>query len=147
MELISLHERIYGKYKSKLYTFEPTWDSFRPILGVGWNGEQFIPIECYKTDLFCDWYGYESLEQKKMCQLLIQQTELADAKEIKDPVYVWRWYKEQNLVWWKDRPCVFSSPCISKDANSWKKYLKYLEVRAKTLRKPLFRTTRRLISK
>jgi hypothetical protein len=58
MELISFHDRIYGKYKSKLYTFEPTWDSFRPILGIGWNGEQFIPIEGYDLD-----YTYWNIEK------------------------------------------------------------------------------------
>lgn len=146
MELITFHDKIYGKYQSKLYLFEPTWDSFRPILGVGWNGSKFIPIDDKKS-LFSNHYGYESTEQKELCRKLIQETELSDAKEVSDPVQVWRWYGETNVKWWRDRPCVFL-PCVSKDADSWKGYLKYLEKRHRTLRQPFKgRATKRLVPK
>lgn len=148
MELITFHDRIYGKWNGKLYTFETTWDSFRPIAGIGWNGRMMVPIDEYKTDLFSSDYGYGSIDIKEECRRLTQETELSEAKDIKDPVYIWRWYGETNVKWWRDRPCVFTSPCISRDTESWKHYLKYLEVRARTIRRPYHgRATKRLLPK
>lgn len=147
MELITFHDTIYGKLNGKLYTFETLWDSFRPIGGIGWNGKQFVPIELYKADLFSQHYGYSSLDEKAECRRLTQETELSETKEIKDTISLWRWYGEKNVKWWRDRPCVFT-PCVSRDSESWKKYLKFLDVRAKTLRRPFQgRATRRLLPK
>ena len=147
MELITFHDQIYGKYEKKLYLFEPTWDSFRPIAGIAWNGRMFVPIESHKSDLFSETYGYGSLNEKALCRKLIQETELSESREVKDPVLMWRWYGEQNVKWWRDRPCVFL-PCVSRDNESWKLYLKYLETKAKTLRRPFHgRSTRRLVAK
>jgi hypothetical protein len=149
MELILFHDRIYGKLYKKLYTFETTWDSFRPISGIGWNGKQLVPIDAeYKKDLFSQVYGYGSQEEKNKCQTLTQETELSEYSEMKDPISLWRWYGETNVKWWRDRPCVFRDPCVSRDANSWKHYLKYLDSRAKTLRRPFHgRATKRLLPK
>jgi hypothetical protein len=149
MELVTFHDRIYGKYNNTLFTFESTWDSFRPITGVGWNGKRMVPLDAaYKANLLDPFYGYGSLETKSLCRKLTSETELETAKEIKDPVQLWRWYGEKNIKWWKDRPCVFASPCVSRDSEAWKKYLGYLEVRAKTLRRPIRgQLTRRLLPK
>jgi len=147
MDLISFHERLYGKYENKLYVFEPTWDSFRPIEGIAWNGKMFVPIEPYKNNLFSDTYGYGSLEEKELCKKLLEQTELSEFRDVSDPIFMWRWYGEKNIKWWKDRPCVFL-PCVSRETESWKSYLKYLNTRAKTLRRPVLgRFTRRLVPK
>lgn len=146
MELVTFHDNIYGKLNNKLYTFETLWDSFRPISGVGWDGKQLVPIELYKTDLFSVYYGYSSLDEKADCKRLTQETELSESKNITDSLHLWRWYGEKNIKWWRDRPCVFASPCVPHDGNSWKKYLKYLDVRAKTLRRPFHgRATKRLL--
>jgi hypothetical protein len=149
MELLTFHERIYGKYNKKLFVFEPTWDSFRPISGIGWNGTNFVPMDSeFKKDIFSSDYGYGSLVERAECRRLTQETELSDAKEIRDPLFMWRWYGEQQVKWWRDRPCVFASPCVSKDILAWKHYLKYIETKAKTLRKPFKgRATRRLVVK
>lgn len=149
MELVTFHDRIYGKYNGKLYTFESTWDSFRPITGIGWNGKVMIPIDGdYTSNVFDPFYGYGSLEMKKLCKTLTAETELEHAKEIKNPIELWRWYGETNLKWWNDRPCVFASPCVTKDILGWKKYLVYLDTKAKTLRRPFKgRLTRRLLPK
>ena len=149
MELILFQDRIYGKLNKKLYTFETTWDSFRPISGIGWNGKQLVPIDAdYKVDLFSPVYGYGSLEEKSHCRTLTEQTDLSKPTEMKDPISLWRWYGETNVKWWRDRPCVFCDPCVSREPSSWKHYLKYLESRAKTLRKPFHgRATKRLLPK
>ena len=147
MDLISFHERLYGKYQGKLYLYEPTWDSFRPISGIAWNGKTFVPIEVHKTNLFSDTYGYGSYDEKELCKRLLEQTELSEFRELKEPIAIWRWYGEKNISWWKDRPCVFL-PCVAKDNESWKFYLKYLNTRAKTLRRPFVgKFTRRLVPK
>ena len=114
MDLLEFRERIYGKYKGQLFVFEPTWDSFRPIERIAWNGVQLVPIDDkYKPDLFDRNYGYGSLEMKALCRKLSQETELSEAREIKDPIHLWRWYGETNVKWWRDRPIVFASGCVS----------------------------------
>jgi hypothetical protein len=149
MELVTFHDRIYGKYNRQLFTFESTWDSFRPISGIGWNGKCMVPIDSeYKSNLLDSFYGYGNLEMKALCRKLTNETELENAKDIKDPIHLWRWYGEKNSKWWRDRLCVFTSACVERDSVAWKKYLNYLEVRAKTLRRPFKgRMTKRLLPK
>jgi hypothetical protein len=85
---------------------------------------------------------------KAKCRELIQTTELDDAKEVTDPLFFWKWCNESETKWWLDRPCVFSNSCVPKDQNGWKTYLKYLQTKPKTLRRPLKgRMTRRLVPK
>ena len=138
MDLRTFHTRIYGKYDQQLYVFEPTWDSFRPIEKVGWDGKQFSVVDAkYKEDLFSRTYGYESLEQKRLCRNLLDETELEHSVEITDPVTFWKWCGETEAKLFKDRPCVFANPCVEKD---WRRYLQYLQIKPRTLRH--FRTGR-----
>jgi hypothetical protein len=149
MELCIFHGNTYGKKDGQLFVFESTWDSFRPIKKVAWNGESYTIIDDeYKTDLFDEYYGYGSLVMKARCRELSQITELEEAKEISDPLTFWKWCGEKDAKWWLDRACVFTNSCVPKDNNSWKKYLKYLQTKPKTLRRPLKgRMTRRLVPK
>jgi hypothetical protein len=150
MELCEFHDKIYGKYSGQLYVFEPIWDSFRPIKSVAWDGSKFSENDSlFKTDLFGDDYGYGTIEQKAICRRLMQETELENAPEIKDPIQFWKWTGQTEAKWWKDRAVVFSNQCVPRDTKSWRKYLQYLNVRAKTLRKPFSsrRVTKRLVSK
>ena len=147
MELRIFNDRVYGKANNQLFVFESLWDSFRPIERVAWNGTKFeIVDDKYKEDLFDQNYGYGSLEMKALCRKYINETELSDAIEIKDPVHFWKWSGETDAKWWKDRPIVFTNPCVPRDLDAWKNYLQYLNVRAKTLRQPLNKSklTRRL---
>jgi hypothetical protein len=46
MDLVLFHDKIYGKIDKRLFLFESTWDTFRPITGVFWNGARFVsPIQ------------------------------------------------------------------------------------------------------
>lgn len=146
MDLRTFQDRIYGKYENQLFIFEPAWDSFRPIEHVAWNGTKYVILDQkFKQDLFDPNYGYGSLAMKATCRKISQDTELETAKEIKDAVEFWKWSGEKELKWWNDRPCLFASPCVEKDREDWKNYLKYENVRAKTLRQPIRgRLTRRL---
>ena len=149
MEICSFHDRIYGKKDKQLFVFESIWDSFRPIEKVAWNGEAYTIIDSkFKTDLFDDHYGYGSLNMKALCRELTQNTELEEAKEITDPLLFWKWCGETDAKWWFDRACVFTNSCVPKDNKSWKSYIKYLQTKPKTLRRPLKgRMTRRLVPK
>jgi hypothetical protein len=149
MELREFQDRIYAKKDGQLYVFESTWDSFRPIERVAWDGERYAILDLkYKLDLFDENYGYGSLAMKANCRKLTQEAELDDVKEIKEPVEFWKWSGETSAKWWFDRACVFSSPCVSRDMSQWKKYLNYNHIRAKTIRRPLGgRMTKRLVPK
>lgn len=149
MELCIFHDKTYGKKDGQLFVFELMWDSFRPIKKVAWNGESFSIIDDeYKTDLFDEYYGYGSLVMKAKCRELTQDTELDKAREITDPLVFWKWCGEKEAKWWFDRACVFSNSCVSKEQAEWKKYIKYLHTKPKTLRRPFKgRMTRRLVPK
>jgi hypothetical protein len=146
MDLRTFQDRIYGRCDNQLFVFEPSWDTFRPIEHVAWDGKRYTILDQkFKQDLFDPNYGYGSLEMKAKCRKLSQDTELEKASEIKDIVEFWKWSGEKELKWWNDRPVLFASPCVSKDMSQWKEYLKYENVRAKTLRQPLKgRLTKRL---
>lgn len=145
MEIIAFRDDIYVKTKNQLFVFEATWDSFRPIDKVVWNGTKFTIIDStFKSDLFEKNYGYGSLEMKAFCRRLTEETEFSDIREIEDPVSFWRWSGETTAKWWRDRPCVFESPCIEKSQDNWKKYISFLQTKPKTLRRiPRSRLTRR----
>jgi hypothetical protein len=147
MDLREFHGRIYGKLEGKLYVLEPTWDSFRPITKVGWNGREFeINDNEYKKDLFSSFYGFESMEQKQELFKLVQQIDLESIKELIEPIEFWRWTEDKNVKWWNDRPVVFHNSCISRDNHEWKKYVSYLKSKPKTLRRSFKgRLTRRII--
>jgi len=147
MDLREFHGRIYGKRAGKLYVLEPTWDSFRPISKVGWNGKEFeINDFEYKKDLFSSFYGFESMEQKQELFKLIQQIDLENIKELIEPIEFWRWTEDKNVKWWNDRPVVFHNSCISRDNHEWKKYISYLKSKPKTLRRSFKgRLTRRIM--
>jgi hypothetical protein len=147
MDLVEFHNRIYARFQNNLYVMEPTWDSFRPIEKLGWNGTQFeIDDYIYKQNIFSEFYGFESLEQKHMCHKLLQETELGNARLLNDPIEFWRWCREQNVKWWNDRPVVFTNSCVPRDNRGWKSYLKYLNKKPKTLRRSFKgKATRRLL--
>lgn len=150
MESICLfQDRYYGKLDSHLFVFEPLWDSFRPIEKVGWNGSKFEIIDDkFKIDLFSKTYGYGSLEMKALCRRLSEIVELSYANEITDPIVFWKWCNESNVKWWKDRPCVFAYPCSTRDTDSWKRYVSYIQSRPKTLRNiQRMKMTKRLLPK
>lgn len=146
MDLKTFQDRIYARYENQLFVFEPSWDTFRPIEHVAWDGKKYVILDQkFKGDLFDPNYGYGSLAMKATCRKISQDVDFDKATEIKDVVQFWKWSGEKELKWWNDRPILFSSPCVSKDMEQWKKYLSYENVRAKTLRQPLKgRLTRRL---
>lgn len=142
MEVCQFRGRTYGKLNTALFVFEETWDTFRPISRVCWNGNKFvIDDSVYKTNLFDPCYGFGNAETKRYCKKLTENTEL-EGKEF-NPTDFWNWCGTPT-EWFQDRPCVLSR-CASKD---WKKYIQYTASRPRTLRHaPGARVTRRLLRK
>ena len=146
MELCEFREVIYGKLNNQLFTFETSWDSFRPISFVGWDGSDFVAEDsAYKKNLFSSYYGYGSAEMKKLCSELTKSIELGNAVSITDPVSFWRWCKHSPTHWWHDRPVLFLNACVDRSRVSWKKYIDQTHSRRRTLRKNILnRATKRL---
>ena len=144
---MEFHDNIYTYHENQLYIFDSSWDSFRPITRVGWNGTYFEIVDSeFKSNLYSPTYGFGEL--KETCKKLNQEIELGDAKHIEDPIQFWRACREPNVKWWNDRPIVFANEDTSRGKESWKSYLKYIQKRAKTLRRPFKgRMTRRLVPK
>ncbi len=127
MELAKFKGTLYGKLNTQLFVWEAEWDSFRPIEHIGWNGKEIVPVDTkYKQDIFDPYYGYGSPEMKQLCRKLTDTTEL-DVPESSIP-----WLKGE---FWRDRNCTFAFECSSRSVESWKKYIGYMNSRAKTLRK------------
>jgi hypothetical protein len=146
MELCEFREVIYGKLNNQLFTFETSWDSFRPITFVGWDGSDFVADDsAYKKNIFSSYYGYGSADMKKLCKELTKTTELNNAVKITDPVLFWKWCKQPSAQWWYDRPVVFLNACVDKGKLSWRKYVEHSHSRRRTLRKNVLnRATKRL---
>ena len=142
MEVCQFRGRTYGKFNGTLYIFEETWDMFRPITRVYWNGTKFtIDDVVFKTNLFDPYYGFGSPDMKHQCKELTENTEL-EGKDL-NPTDFWAWCGTRT-EWFHDRPCVVSG-CGSAD---WKKYIQHTGYRARTLRHaPGARVTKRLVTK
>lgn len=145
MEVVQFYGKIYGRENSQLYVFEETWDSFRPISKVVWNGKKFqVNDSEYKSDLFSPVYGYGSTELKVRCRDLTATTELENAIEVTDPIVFWKWCGTPT-EWFRDRQCVVNKECSDKN---WRKFVSYTNSKPRTLRHgPAGRVTKRLIAK
>jgi hypothetical protein len=141
MELINFKGTLYGKLETQLFIWEAEWDSFRPLERIGWNGKEIIGVDTkYKQDIFDPYYGYGSPEMKQLCRRLTDITELNVPESGNIP-----WLKGE---FWRDRNCSFAFECSPKSVQSWKKYIGYMNSRAKTLRRHNHsRATKRLLLK
>jgi hypothetical protein len=142
MEVCQFRGRTYGKVNGTLFVFEETWDSFRPIKLVYWNGKKFITDDTdFKTNLFDQNYGFGSSEMKLFCKKITENTELGGL-ELNSTDF-WNWCGTPT-EWFRDRPCVLSG-CESRD---WKKFIILSGSKPRTLRRAHgSRVTRRLVTK
>jgi hypothetical protein len=69
MDLRIFQDRIYGRYENQLFVFEPSWDTFRPIEHVAWDGDRYVILDqSFKQDLFDPNYGFGSLTNESTLQ-------------------------------------------------------------------------------
>jgi len=145
MEITKFNGKTYGKENTRLYVFEETWDTFRPITKVGWNGKKLTIDDAeYKPNLFDPFYGFGSANMKSHCKNLTAITELENATNIETSTDFWKWCGT-STEWFRDRPCVMTNHC---EAPEWKKYISYTNSKPRTLRHgPSRRVTKRLLRK
>jgi hypothetical protein len=141
MELIKFKGTIYGKVKTQFFVWEPSWESFRPIEKIAWNGKAIVAVDgIYKDDIFDPFYGYGSAEMKHLCKVLTENTDLGVSESDTMP-----WIAGE---WWRDRQCSFANECTSRTPASWNRYIKYMNSKSKTLRNHReTRATKRLLPK
>jgi hypothetical protein len=126
MELHKFKDIFYGKLDGQLFIWDSSWEIFRPIEYLGWDGDTIIAVDTkYKSDLFCPWYGFGSSEMKELCQKLTETIELDVPESVPD----------LKGEWFRDREIQFASKCSPRTPLSWSKYIKYIGSRSKTLRK------------
>ena len=142
MEVCIFRGRTYGKINGALFIFEETWDIFRPIKRVYWNGKKFATDDAnFKTDLFNPNYGFGSSEMKNFCKKITENTELSGIEL--DSTDFWNWCGT-STEWFRDRPCVLSG-C---DSHDWKNFIIRSGSKPRTLRRAHgSRVTKRLVAK
>ena len=143
MELYKYKEYLLGKLESHLFLWDSNWECFRPITNIGWNGTKIEIDDCrFKQDLFSAEYGFG--EFKELCKKLDSTIDLTSYKIIEDISLI-----SKTSEHFKDRKIPFLNSCSSRSTNAWLKYLKFHNLKQKTLHKSFKdnRVTKRLIRK
>jgi hypothetical protein len=128
MSLVTFQDRTFLDYKGHWFLWEPSWESFRPIDAVQWDGVSFvIDDRAYCKDPLDELYGYGTRQAKEVCDRLAplrQQRAVA----IETPVIgKSEWFRDRNVA---------LHPCAPRDKESWKRMCRG---RVHTCRRPLVR--------
>ena len=142
MNCVRYRDRIYVRHEGQLFVWEPTWDSFRPIHALAWDGTNVVEDDTsYTRDIWSPTYGYGSLQE--VCRTLTRTVELGDATPLDSLEAVWDWCRSPR-TWVLDRGLV-CTPCAPRTRASWAACLAKQGWRRRTLRtRTLMRQTRRL---
>ena len=113
MSLSKFQDKTFLNYKNHWFLWEPSWESFRPITSVEWNGHSFVVNDReYCADPSDEWYGYGSSKLKQACEAL-NSLYTPNAPILETPAI-------GNVEWFRDR-AVSLSPCAPRDKESWKR--------------------------
>jgi hypothetical protein len=138
------HQELYCKLEFQLFVWDTSWEIWRPISAVGWNGSKITYDDHeYKKDIFDPWYGFGSSEMKELCKKLTAFIDRTKYTENIDKLF-----KYPEFLY--DRKIGFLDICQLnlKTKESWRAYLNYLGTKNKTLRKFVDnRKTRRLLKR
>jgi len=130
MEIIK-HRELYCKLETQLFLWDTSWEIWRPIIKIGWNGYEITYDDHkYKQDIFDSFYGFGSSEMKDLCKKL---TSFIDRSKYTENIEILFSYPEFLY----DRKIGFLDSCLNneKTKESWRKYLKYMNQKSRTLRK------------
>jgi len=126
MEVIKHKDNLYIKINGNIFVFDSSWEMFRPIEKLGWNGREITYSDSkFKKDIFSQWYGFGSENMKTVCTKLTNLVKDGEEGDIT---------KFLNDEWFFDRKCSFL-PCTAKDLESWKSYIKYIGSKHRTIRR------------
>lgn len=113
MSLVTFQDRTFLDYKGRWFLWEASWESFRPIDAVQWDGTSFvIQDRLYCTDPMDELYGYGSTQMKELCSHLKPLRE-RKSLAVETPVI-------GEPEWFRDRQ-VAVHPCAPRDKESWKR--------------------------
>jgi hypothetical protein len=137
MELRKHQGVIYGKLQNHLFQWDSTWEMFRPIHEIVWDGKIFVSIPKYNSDIFDKNYGFGTSEMKELCRRLTETVDLESAEE-KIPWMAGEWFKDRLIPF---------HPCVPKTVEGWKRFISYTGASQKTLRRQKHNATKRLMPK
>jgi hypothetical protein len=115
--LVRFQDKVFLNIGSKWFIWESSWDRYRPIDGMKWNGTQFILDDvAYCTDPSSELYGYGSQTMSDFCSALGEKYDATKAKQV-DSIAI-----GNSPIWFRDR-MISLTPCAPKDVASWKRML------------------------
>ncbi len=136
MVLVRFDDRVYARTEKGLLVWEPSWETFRPVVSIVWNPAH-SRVEPFYGDLVRDvfdaHYGFGSDAVRDLCAAFTDEHafDIESAEEFTTPEKLWTWAKTVPLTWGADRP-VAILPTASFDR---KQYLAKYGLRAKTCRR------------
>lgn len=114
MRLYEFGDNLFLEYNTAWFLWEPSWETFRPITAVQWDGYTFvIDDRAYCSDPTDEFYGFGSQQMKDACEKL---NELPS----RDTICHFDTPEIGPLTWFRDR-YVSLLPCTPKDTASWKR--------------------------
>lgn len=116
MSVTEFGDYLFLEYKRYWFVWEPSWESWRPIDGLQWNGTTFVLTDgAYCKDPMDPHYGFGSPQMQTLCGLL-DVTRSNPAKAVDCPAI-------GETTWFRDR-FVSLTPCAPTDMTSWKRLVK-----------------------
>lgn len=113
MSVLRFQDHIFLQYKTHIFVYEPSWDMYRPIDGVAWNGREWVIQDReYCKDPFDSLYGYGRQTMHEVCDVLTNKFQEEEGKVVPYPSL-------GKLEWFRDR-YVMLTPCAPRDTGSWK---------------------------
>jgi hypothetical protein len=119
---------VFLEYKGHRFTWEPAWNTFRPIERVEWDGKAYVVVDrIYCKDITDPYYGFGSASMKEVCDRLrdAYESRLASAPNVPPLLGSPTWFRDRRVV---------LSPCAPRDIPSWKRMCRG---RVRTCRKAL----------
>ena len=114
MSVYQFRDSTFLCYKSLWFVWESTWERYRPVDALRWNGTRFeIEDTRYTHDLADPLYGYETASMKELCDRLSSMFPPSSAKPARHLIV-------GPPEWFRDR-MVCLNPCAPRDTASWKK--------------------------
>ena len=113
MSLFDFGDNLFLEYQNQWFLWEPSWESFRPITAMAWDGYTFmLDDRAFCADPSDPFYGYGSERMKDTCELL-------NNLQARDTIQTFETPQIGPLTWFRDR-AVSVLPCTPMDVRSWK---------------------------
>lgn len=123
--MFRFQDRVFVKRGEQWFTWEPSWDSMRPITGFAWNGQNYvIQDDLYTQDPFDESFGFGDLKQ--VCDALTEEC----LPHLESAPFV-SYALVGAPMWVRDRFVVVTSPEVTQ---TWRSHLAWIRSRPRTAR-------------